>query len=155
MRLLFMKRNSKNQPESLSSLAVTGLSCSSRGASNDRNFPTAAKKQVTFDSHQRVPGQFILINREWLIRRHSTGASIKARRHWQKKESKPSGFIVIISDHEWLFEIHLRFERCPNQRTRKSSKYRRQAEAIQDDKSWRKQSDCSAETTKRGLSHDC
>ena len=52
----------KYQSESLSSWAVTGLSCSSRGESNDRNFPTAAKKQVTFDSHQRVPGQFILIN---------------------------------------------------------------------------------------------
>ena len=45
-------------------------------------FRQRLKSNVMFDSHHRVRGQFILINWEWLIRRHSTDASITAKRHW-------------------------------------------------------------------------
>ena len=38
-------------------------------------------KRKSLSTHIRA-FQFILINREWLIRRHSTGASITVRRHW-------------------------------------------------------------------------
>ena len=45
-------------------------------------FRRRSKSNVMFDSHHGVRGQFILINWEWLIRRHSTGASITIVRHW-------------------------------------------------------------------------